>query len=71
MQLRLEELMAADEYLTKGDRTSLLLMRACGDILPLLDIGGRLTRAGFVTENGLLTPEGKLFADILMLEDED
>lgn len=57
--------------LTPDERLTLQIMRACGPTLPYFDLSGRLTKAGLVGENGLLTKLGKLAADATLSEEEE
>lgn len=54
-----------DEVLT------LQVLRACSPGLPYFDVTGRLTRAGLVGEDGLLTSLGRLAADATLAEEEE
>ena len=57
--------------LTPDERLTLQVMRACSPGLPYCDLSGRLTKAGLVGEDGLLTKLGRLAADATLSEEEE
>ncbi len=56
--------------LTRDEKVLLQILRCTGH-LPYFDTTGRLTKAGLVGDNGLLTEEGRLAADAILAEDEE